>query len=379
MQPPNIPLYKPLIEEEEFRAAREALELGWLGMGSYVAAFEKQLEQFVDAGERHVVALSTGHAALHLGLLLVGVGVGDEVITPSLNNAADFQAIAATGADPVFCDVDDATLCIDLEKAAALISPRTKAIIVTDYQCLLCDHDRVAGFAEAHGLRVLHDAAHSFGSRYKGRMVGSFSDMTTFSFDAVKSVTCIDGGALIVHSEEEQHRLHAMRLLGMSQATDALYSNSRSFTHDIASIGFRYHTANLHAALGLAQLAKMGRISRTRREACCRYTKQLDPLTEVRVPQGDFADITPFLYYVRVPADRRDGLRKYLQARGIETGVHWHPGHEFTFFKSCRRGDLRVTEAISREVLSLPLHSGMSLEVVDRVVDGVWSFFRTCR
>jgi dTDP-4-amino-4,6-dideoxygalactose transaminase len=376
MQSPVIPLFKPLIQREEMDAARDALELGWLGMGSYVGAFEKRLEQFIDAGDRRVVALSTGHAALHLGLLVAGVGPGDEVITPSFNNVADFQAILAVGAEPVFCDVDEESLCVDLEKAAALLSPRTKAIIVMDYYCMLCDHERVARFASDHGVRVLHDAAHSFGSRCKGRMVGSFSDLAMFSFDPVKTITCIDGGALIVRSQEELRRLKEMRLLGMGQLTDSLYANSRARSYDIERIGFRYHMANLHAALGLAQLAKIDVISETRRRACQRYNEQLGGLPSIRVPMNDFADITPFLYYIRVPAERRDGLRDHLGARGIETGIHWPPGHWFTLFKSCRRGDLSVTERISREILSIPLHSCMSPETVDRVVDGIGSFFR---
>ena len=164
----KIPVFKPLIEQEELDASREALELGWLGMGSYVGQFEQALKTYVAGPDRHVVAVSTGHAALHLGLLAMGIGPGDEVITPSFNNAADFQAILATGAAPVFCDIEEDSLTIDLAKAAALVSPRTKAIIVMDYDCVLCDHDRVAEFARTHGLRVMHDAAHTFGSKYKG-------------------------------------------------------------------------------------------------------------------------------------------------------------------------------------------------------------------
>ena len=161
----TIPVFKPAIGPEEIDAARAALEMGWLGMGSYVGALETKLRDFIAAPDRHVVAVSTGHAALHLAMMLAGIGPGDEVITPSFNNAADFQAIGATGAAPVFCDIDDATLCIDLDSAERMVSDRTKAIIAMDYDCLLCDHDRVARFAAAHGLRVIHDAAHSFGSR----------------------------------------------------------------------------------------------------------------------------------------------------------------------------------------------------------------------
>jgi dTDP-4-amino-4,6-dideoxygalactose transaminase len=371
----KIPVFKPLIEAEEFEASRAALELGWLGMGSYVGEFEQQLKQYLHADDRYVAAVSTGHAAIHLGLLALRVGPGDEVITPSFNNAADFQAILATGAEPVFCDIDEDSLCIDLDKAEEVISPRTKAIIVMDYDCLLCDHDRVAELARKHGLRVLHDASHSFGSKHNGRMIGSFSDVTTFSFDPVKTITCIDGGALVVRSEEELARVHEMRLIGMGQPATVMYTNARAWTYDMRAIGFRYHMANMHAAIGLAQLAKMDVISASRNSACRYYNERLGDVPEVIVPKTDFHDVTPFLYYIRVPGDKRDALRAYLAERGIDTGIHWQPGHWFTLLKDCRRGDLSVTDRVGHEVLSLPLHSKMSSETLDRVISGIRDFF----
>jgi dTDP-4-amino-4,6-dideoxygalactose transaminase len=373
----NIPVFKPLIEAEEIGAATRALELGWLGMGSYVGEFEEGLKRFTESHDRHVVAVSTGHAALHLGLLVAGVGPGDEVITPSFNNAADFQAILATGAQPVFCDIEQDSLCIDLSKAEHLVSPRTKAIIVMDYDCVLCDHDRVAEFAHRHQLRVIHDAAHSFGSRYHGKPVGSFSDICMFSFDPVKTITCIDGGALIVRTVEEQTKLREMRLIGMTQPATVMYQNQRAWTYDLKGLGFRYHMANLHAAIGLAQLSKMGLIAETRRAACRYYNERLSTLPGVSVPRTDFTDIVPFLYYLRVHGGRREALRVLLKERSIDTGIHWQPGHWFTLLKDCRRGDLSVTDQIGDEILSLPLHSGMSRETLDRVVDGVKAFFGT--
>jgi dTDP-4-amino-4,6-dideoxygalactose transaminase len=371
----RIPVFRPLIEAEELAAAQSSLELGWLGMGSFVGQFEERVKEYLGAADRHVVAVSTGHAALHLALLSMGVGPGDEVITPSFNNAADFQAILATGAAPVFCDIDDGSLCIDLDKAEALIGPRTRAIIVMDYDCLLCDHDRVAELATRRGVRVLHDAAHSFGSKHRGRMVGSFSDVTMFSFDPVKTMTCIDGGALVVRTEDEMRRLHEMRLIGMSQPATVMYQNARAWTYDMKAIGFRYHMANLHAALGLAQLGKMDRISESRRQACRFYNEGLRGLSTVRLPRTDFADVTPFLYYIRVPAEKRDPLRAYLGEQGVDTGIHWQPGHWFTLLKDCRRGDLSVTERVGHEVLSLPLHSMMSEQTQSRVVEAIRSFF----
>ncbi len=374
-----IPVFKPLLGKEEIRAAQEALELGWLGMGGYVGQFEEAVRAFLGASDRYVAAVSTGHAALHLGLLLAGVGPGDEVITPSLNNVADFQAILATGARPVFCDVDDQTLCIDLRKAEQLITGRTKALIVMDYDCILCDHQAVARLAAEYNLRVVHDAAHAFGSEYQGKKVGSFSDICMFSFDPVKTATCIDGGILVVRTEEELGMVHEMRLIGMGQPPSVMYQNRRAWTYDVKRLGFRYHMANLHAAIGLAQLGKMKEIAAGRRAACRYYNQRLGRLPNVRVPQTDFRGIVPFLYYIRVPAEDRDALRSHVRDKGIDTGIHWQPGHWFTLLKNYRRGDLSVTDRVGKEVLSLPLHSLMSRETVDRVADGVSSFYRLGR
>lgn len=371
----RIPVFKPLIEDDEIRASRQALELGWLGMGSYVGDFEEALKEYLGAGDRYVAAVSTGHAAIHLGLLTIGIGPGDEVITPSFNNAADFQAILATGAEPVFCDIDSDSLCIDLNKAEELVSPRTKAVIVMDYDCVLCDHDAVAEFARRHNLRVLHDAAHSFGSKYQGKSIGSFSDVAMFSFDPVKTITCIDGGALVVRSEDELKKIHEMRLIGMSQPAKVMYTNARAWTYDMRMIGFRYHMANMHAAIGLAQLAKIEKISESRRSACRYYNEKLASVPEVTVPKTDFVDITPFLYYIRVPGARREALRSYLRENGVDTGIHWQPGHWFTLLKNCRRGDLSVTERVGHETVSLPLHSMMGTETIDYIVDRVRNFF----
>lgn len=372
----KIPVFKPLISTDELDACKEALETGWLGMGAYVGRFEDELKRFVGAEGRHVIAVGTGHAALHLGLLLAGLGPGDEVITPSFNNIADFQAILATGASPVFCDIDAETLCIDLAKARELITPRTKAIIAMDYDCVLCDHEKIATFAEEHHLRVIHDAAHSFGSRYRGKMIGSFSDICMFSFDPVKTITCIDGGALIVRTEDERIALHEMRLIGMGQPADVMYQNQRAWTYDVSRIGFRYHMSNLHAALGLAQLAKMPQISESRRAACRHYSDRLSSIKEVTVPRTNFDDVTPFLYYIRVSAEARAPLRAFLLERGIDTGIHWQPGHWFTLLKDCRRGDLSITDRVGSEILSLPLHSLMPEKTIDRVVEAIRAFFQ---
>lgn len=371
-----IPVFQPCLDHQEIQAATQALELGWLGMGSYVGEFEQALQNYLEAEDRHIVALSTGHAALHLGLLLADVGPGDEVITPSFNNAADFQAIIATGAVPVFADIDDATLTLDPAQIEPLIGPRTKAIIAMDYMCLCCDHEKISSIANAHGLRVIHDAAHSFGTRQHGKMIGSFSDLTMFSFDPVKTITTIDGGALVVNTEAEKQRLHEMRLIGMSQPATTMYQNQRAWQYDIQQLGFRYHLSNLHAKIGLAQLAKLPEIIRDRQAACQYYNATFADIAQVKIPTTNFQDTAPFLYYLRVPAEQRDAFRTHLRERGVDTGIHWQPGHHFSLFKHCRRGPLPVTEAVGNEIISLPLHARMSADTLAQVSDAVTSFFQ---
>jgi dTDP-4-amino-4,6-dideoxygalactose transaminase len=349
----QIPVFKPLIEDDEIRAATEALEMGWLGMGSYVRDLEAALSDYLGLEDRHLACVNTGHSALHLALVLAGVGPGDEVITPSFGCVSDFQAIVSTGADIVLCDALDDTL-----------------------SSALCDYERADALAAKHGLRVVHDAAHGFGCRHKGRMVGSFSDMTMLSFDPVKTLTCLDAGALIVRTEEELERIHELRILGMGQPPAVMYQNKRAWTFHVDDVGYRYHLLNLHAAIGLAQLRKMDRISETRRTACRHYMERLAEVADIRVPRIDLENITPFIFYIRVPGEVRDEFRIHLGERGVDTGVHWQPGHHFKLLDGCRRSDLSVSDRAGREIVTLPLHSAMREEHLDAVADAVIGFFR---
>ncbi len=371
----DIPVFKPLIEEEEIQSAVSSLEQGWLGMGSSVGKFEKAIKDFLGCHDRHVVAVSTGHAALHLGMIIAGVKPGDEVITPAFNNIADFQAILAVGAHPVLCDIDEETLCIDVKKAESLITRKTKAIVVMDYDCCLVDHESIMNLKEKYNIRVIHDAAHSLGSHYKGKKIGTFSDICMFSFDPVKTITCIDGGVLVVKTEKEVEALHQMRLLGMGQPSQVMYRNQRAWTYDVSSIGFRYHMANLHAEIGLSQIQKLPRITESRQHSCRLYNELLSKVPSLITPKSDFNFITPFLYYIRVPSSQRQDLRDWLKDNGIDTGIHWQPGHWFSLLKECRAGDLSVTDKIGHEILSLPLHSMMCDSDIEYICKKIHSFF----
>jgi dTDP-4-amino-4,6-dideoxygalactose transaminase len=373
----KVPMFKPLIEQPEIDAAVESLRMGWLGMGSYVNELEQALADHLELQDKHLALVNTGHSALHLALEVADIGPGDEVITPSFNCVSDFQAILQTGAAPVLCDVRDDTLTIDVASAEPLVSERTKAVLFIDYASSLADYDAIEAFAAKHNLRVIHDAAHSFNSRdARGRMVGSFSDLTMLSFDPVKTLTCLDAGAIVVSSEEELARVHEMRILGMGQPPAVMYQNKRAWTFHVDDIGFRYHVLNLHAAIGLQQLAKIERIAETRRDACAYYLDRLAGIDELGLPQIDLENSTPFIFVVRVPAERRDDFRTMLGEHGVDTGVHWQPGHHFEVLKDCRRGDIPVSQQAGEEIVSLPLHSAMEECAMEAVADAVVAYFK---
>jgi len=372
----QIPLYRPMVDAEEVAAATADLAAGWLGMGRTVSAFEEAVHRAIGGGPRATVAVSTGHAALHLAMIVVGAGPGTEVIVPAFTHLADVQSIVAVGAEPVFCDIDPLTLCIDLDRARELIGPATRAVVLMDYGPHLCDHDGAAALAAQTGVRTVHDAAHAFGSAYHGRPVGSFSDVCIFSFDPVKALTAIDAGIVVVDDEIDLHRLRHLRLLGSDQPVEAIYRNEKTWDYDAVDIGYRYHLSNVHAAVGLAQLAKLDSIRAARQAACRRYQERLKTVDGVQLPPSDFDDVNPFLYYVRVDPALRDDLRRHLAAQGIGTGIHWRPAHLHTRFRDFRHGPLHVTEQVGEEIISLPLHSAMSTDVVDVVCDEVAAYFR---
>ncbi|MEJ2120791.1 MAG: DegT/DnrJ/EryC1/StrS family aminotransferase [Alphaproteobacteria bacterium] len=372
----KVPMFRPLIEQAEIDAATEALRMGWLGMGSYVNEMEQALTNHLELGDKRLALVNTGHSALHLALEVANVGPGDEVITPSFNCVSDFQAILQTGAEPVMCDVRPDTLTIDVESAEPLVTERTKAVVFIDYASSLADYDAVEAFAAKHNLRVIHDAAHSFNSRDpNGRMVGSFSDLTMLSFDPVKTLTCLDAGAIVVNHDEELRRVHEMRILGMGQPPAVMYQNKRAWTFHVDDIGYRYHVINLHAAIGLQQLAKIERIAETRRDTCAYYLDRLAGIDDLVLPQIDLVNFTPFIFVVRVPGERRNDFRTKLGEHGIDTGVHWQAGHTFELLRDCRRGNLRVSMQASDEIVSLPLHSAMDEKAMEAVADTVIAYF----
>jgi len=373
----TIPVFKPHIGSDTIKAAVDALDLGWLGMGSYVKEFEEGLTKYLELPpDYRIVAVNTCTSALHLALLSAGVGPGDEVITPALNNVGDFQAIGMCGASPVFVDICEDDLGINPDLIEQAISPKVKAIIALHYMGVPCKIDEVFHIAKKHNLRVIEDAAHGVGTRLDGKPIGSYGDLTVFSFDAIKTLTCIDGGAVVVPKASDTDRLYPARLLGMTQSNERLYSNNRAYQFDVYEQGYRYHLANLHASIGLSQLRKLPEFITNRQKYCRMYNRLLKDIPEIIPPQTDFDDVSVFHYVIRVKDGKRQDLANFLKESGIDTGIHWLPGNRFTWLKNCRGArNIPITDQIGDEILTLPLWSHMDEEVILHVADAIRMFF----
>ena len=374
-EPGRIPVFVPHIGVDTLKHLTDALDVGWLGMGALTKEFEERIAAYLELDGSHVVATNTGTSALHIALLVAGVGPGDEVITPSFNYVADHQAVRMCGADVVMCDIREPDLGIDVAKAELLITERTKAIIPLSFAGIPCDLEGVYRLADAHRLRVVEDDCHAFGTTVDGRKIGSFGDIACFSFDPVKIVTSIDGGCVVVNSGEELERLHRLRLLGVDKDTTVRYKNSRAWDYDVVDQGFRYHLTNIMASVGISQIMRANEFIASRRRTCQVYSQAFGRIDGLKVPPTDFTNVSPFIYSLRVLEGRREALIDHVRGRGVDVGIHFVPVHKHTHFREARSGDMTVTDRVVSEVVTLPLHSEMEVESIERVVEAVCSFF----
>lgn len=374
MSAERVPVFAPHIGVDTLKHLTDALDVGWLGMGATTKEFEDRIGAFLGLEGRYAVAVNTGTSAFHIALRACGIGPGDEVITPSFNYVADHQAIRAAGADVIMCDVRDGDLGMDCEKAAALVTPRTKALMPLHFAGIPCDRSGVYELARAHGLRVIEDACHAFGTRAGGRAIGSDGDVAVFSFDPVKVVTSIDGGCVIVGDPVERERLQRLRLLGVDKDTTERYRNRRAWEYDVVSEGYRYHLTNIMASVGVSQIKRAEEFIASRQAVCREYSAAFAPLAWARTPATDFAGVSPFIYSLRVLSGKRSSFIEHLSRKGVDAGIHFVPVHKHTAFAGARRGDMTVTDRIVEEVVTLPLHSNMRRDRVERVIDAVVSF-----
>jgi dTDP-4-amino-4,6-dideoxygalactose transaminase len=364
----------PLIGEEEIREVVATLRGGWIGTGPRVAQFEKMIKEYTEA--QHAIALSSCTAALHLSLLVLGVGPGDEVVTTPMTFAATANAILHTGAKPVFADVNRETMLLEPEKIEAAITPRTKAILPVHLAGRLCPMDEILAVARRHGLAVIEDAAHCIEGRYHGRKVGSISDLTCFSFYVTKNLTTAEGGMVMTNNPVWAERLRTLALHGMDVHAYNRFGDRGYRHYQVVEAGFKYNMTDIQAALGIHQLMRIEASWRRRNEIWNEYQKAFSGLPLHR-PVDDEVDTrhARHLYTILIDEEAcgktRDQLLDYFTRQRIGTGVHYTPVHLHPYYRKTfgyREGDFPNAEWIGQRTMSLPLSAKLIEQDVEDVI-----------
>jgi dTDP-4-amino-4,6-dideoxygalactose transaminase len=366
-----IRLSKSTIGEEEKEAVKQVLEREFLGMGHDVLCFEQELSIFFSSP---AVCVASGTAALQLALESVGIGRGDEVLVPSLTYVASYQAISATGAIPVSCDVYPNTLTIDIEDAELRRTSKTKAIMPVHYSGGVGNLGLVYKMADRCGLRVIEDAAHAFGSKYQGKLVGSFGDIACFSFDGIKNITSGEGGCIVTRDENILSKIRDARLLGVEKDSESRYRGTRTWNFDVKAQGWRYHMSNIMAAIGIEQLNKFPKAQQTRQALAKKYDQELIGVEGIRLIKHDYDQVVPHIYVIMVDGmtiEKREKIQSEMLEMKIQTGFHYQPNHYLTFYENLNARDLVVTDEIYPNLITLPLHLDLTSDDVKYVCDSL--------
>lgn len=350
---------RPHLVGGEGQAIADALAVGQFGHGPATEDFEHALADYL--GVRDVVAISSCTEALKIALLAAGIRPGDEVLVPSQTFCATVQAVVSVGAVPRFVDIDPDTQCVSAQSVTDALTPHTRAVLPVLYGGRAVDLTPLTDTLTARDIAVVEDAAHAFGSRHGDLPVGATGVLTCFSFGPIKSLTCIEGGALVPRTPQDAQRARRLRTLGIGQ-TQA--DRIRTTTYTVHSTGLRATMSAVHAAVGLAQLARFPQTARARQDLWRAYAAAL-----AEVPGADLVDVdidrtVPFNCVVRL-ADR-DRVFATLRDLGIGVGVHYPPNHLQPAFQPWHR-PLPVTETSAAQILSLPFHLGMNPDDVHHV------------
>ena len=349
------------------------LEGEYLGMGTEVQQFEEALSKYFG---RSAVCVVNGTAALQLALQSCGIGIGDEVLVPSLTYIASFQAISATGAKPVACDISSETYLLDLSDAQKRITDKTKAIMPVHYTGKVDDLDAIYKFANKFNLRIIEDAAHAFGATYKERRIGSSGDVACFSFDGIKNITSGEGGSIVTDNEDVLRKVRDARLLGVEKDTDKRYLGKRSWLFDVNDQGWRYHMSNIMAAIGLVQLKRFAEFAEKRQELAKEYDNLLSDYPGIHLLDNDYDTIVPHIYVIRIEKmNNREKIQQYMLKKNIEVGYHYQPNHWLSLYKDDKALPLPVLDSIFPELLSLPIHPDLSKDDVNTVVMEIKNLF----
>jgi len=373
---PFLPFTRPAIDDATIAGVAEVLRSGWLSSGPQVRAFEARLSEHF--GGRPVRAFNSGTCTMEIALRIAGVKAGDEVITTPLTWVATSNVVLEVGATPVFVDIDPVTRTIDLGLVEKAVTPRTRAVIPVDLAGLPVDRDRLGALAKRHGLRVVEDAAQSMGSAWKGRRIGSFGDLVSFSFHANKNITTSEGGCLVLNDEREAALAEQYRLQGVVRTG-----------HDgmeVELVGGKFNMTDIAARIGLGQLPHLEEFTARRRELAKAYFEEFaDPAVRalgLGLPVANFTDSNWHMFQVVLPEARlkvrRAEVMEEMKAAGIGTGVHYPALHLFALYRRMgwKDGDFPNAEYAGRNILTLPLFPAMARADVARVVGALASILR---
>jgi dTDP-4-amino-4,6-dideoxygalactose transaminase len=366
---PYLPLTRPTIDEETIAGVADVLRSGWITSGPNVKALEAKLSDY--CGGRPVRVFNSGTCTMEIALRIAGVGPGHEVITTPLSWVATSNVILEVGARPVFVDIDPVTRNLDLSRIEAAITPATRAIIPVDLAGLPVDRDQLYALAKKHNLRVVEDAAQSYGTTWKGKRIGAIGDFVSFSFHPNKNVTTIEGGALVLTTEAEAKLAEQYRLQGVVRSGfDGM---------EVEIVGGKFNLTDVAARVGLGQLPRIDEFNGKRRELARAYFEFCDrPAVRalgLGLPVADFVQTNWHMFQVVLPAARltikRAEVMAKLHAAGIGTGVHYPAIHLFAVYRRLgwKDGDFPLAEAMGRNILTLPLFPTMTRDDAERVVD----------
>jgi len=367
-----IPVARPSIGKEELSAINNVFETGWLGLGSVVFEFENKIKEYLPVA--NVIAVNTGTTALHIALDAFEIKSGDEIITPSMTFAASIQAITQTGAVPVFCEIRENDLNIDIDDLRKKITSKTKAIMPVHYCGKACEMETLLEIGKKYNIKILEDAAHAFGSSYQGKKIGSFGDAACFSFDPIKNITTGEGGAVVLADNEMAEKIRRKRILGIDKDTWHRYKNERSWFYEVVEQGYRYHMSNINAAIGLEQLKKLNLFIERKREIVKQYDAAFVSMKGIKILENDYKETAQFCYIIRILDGKRDKLMEYLKNEGVGSGVHYIPNHLQPFFKAYAT-KLPITEMLGEEIITLPLYFNMTDKDIALVIKSVKEFF----
>ena len=312
----KIRLSKSVVGAEEALALAAVIDDGYLSMGPRVRRLEEEVARYLGVPFQNVCCVSSGTAALHLALESLDLSGDDEVIVPSLTYLASFQAMAHR-AKPVACDIDLATGLLCVTSARNLITKNTKAIMPVHYASSCENIENVYALAREFDLRVIEDAAHSFGGEYAGQKIGSKGDVIAFSFDGIKNITTGEGGCVVSYDQNVMGRIRDARLLGVVNDSDLRVKRQRSWDFNVLHIGYRYHMSDLMAAIGIEQMKKLPSFAAKRLRLVAEYVQQLRGIEELELVRTDYKGNIPHIFPILVHRDLRDDIRAAMLNLGI--------------------------------------------------------------